>query len=333
VAPRAHKFAIVGDKAIHQKCGEELWQRLVERMREHFRNEEFSDDLVDAIREAGEALPFHFPKRSTVITRNAVKRAAFCFAVILALAANGSLAAEVIPPKPAHYFNDYAGIVSPSAAQQFDRELSQFERDTSNQVVVAIFPKMQSDDDIAAYTQRVAESWGVGQKDKRNGIVLFAFIEDRKMIIQVGYGLEGALPDVSAFNITEYQMKPQFIAGDYEAGVRIGINSILKAIRGEYRGSGKSVSEERRRHRSLWPLLAFGFLFVLGFLGGLHRTARRGYGYSSKGSGWMIDWGAVLFFWLNLFLSGSSSRGGSSSSGGFSGGGGSFGGGGAGSTW
>jgi uncharacterized membrane protein len=65
VAPRAHKFAIVGDKAIHEKCGEELWQRLVERMREHFRNEKFSDALVDAIREAGEALAFHFPKRST----------------------------------------------------------------------------------------------------------------------------------------------------------------------------------------------------------------------------------------------------------------------------
>jgi len=65
VAPRAHKFAIVGDKAIHEKCGEELWQRLVQRMREHFRNEKFSDALVDAIREAGEALAFHFPKRST----------------------------------------------------------------------------------------------------------------------------------------------------------------------------------------------------------------------------------------------------------------------------
>jgi uncharacterized membrane protein len=65
VAPRVHKFAIVGDKAIHQKCGEELWQRLIEGMREHFRKEKFSDALVDAIRAAGEALAFHFPKRST----------------------------------------------------------------------------------------------------------------------------------------------------------------------------------------------------------------------------------------------------------------------------
>jgi uncharacterized membrane protein len=65
VAPRAHKFAIVGDKAIHQKCGEALWQRLVDRMREHFRNEKFSHAIVDAIHEIGDALAAHFPRRST----------------------------------------------------------------------------------------------------------------------------------------------------------------------------------------------------------------------------------------------------------------------------
>jgi len=65
VAPRAHKFAVVGDKAIHEKCGEHLWQRLVDKMREHFRNERFSQALVEAIEETGKALASHFPKRST----------------------------------------------------------------------------------------------------------------------------------------------------------------------------------------------------------------------------------------------------------------------------
>ncbi len=65
VAPRAHKFAVVGDKAIHEKCGEAFWQRLVDGMREHFRNEKFTDALVEAIREAGNALASHFPRRST----------------------------------------------------------------------------------------------------------------------------------------------------------------------------------------------------------------------------------------------------------------------------
>ncbi len=68
VAPRAHRFAVVGDKAIHEKCGEAFWQRLVDSMREHFRNERFSHALVEAIEEAGKALASHFPKRSTSAT-------------------------------------------------------------------------------------------------------------------------------------------------------------------------------------------------------------------------------------------------------------------------
>ena len=70
VAPRAHKFAVVGDKAIHEKCGEQFWQRLVEGMREHFRNEKFSHALVEAIEEAGKALASHFPKESTSSTQS-----------------------------------------------------------------------------------------------------------------------------------------------------------------------------------------------------------------------------------------------------------------------
>ena len=65
VAPRAHKFAVLGDEAIHQKCGEDLWQRLVDKMREHFRSEKFTDAIVDAIHEIGDALAAHFPRRST----------------------------------------------------------------------------------------------------------------------------------------------------------------------------------------------------------------------------------------------------------------------------
>src|SRR2546423_6637961 len=142
----------------------------------------------------------------------------------MALPAQG---AKITPPKPAGYFNDYAGVVSKEAALRFNEQLAQFERETSNQVVVAVFPKMQSDDDVAAYTQRIAQSWGVGQKEQRNGVVLFVFTQDRKMFIQAGYGLEGALPDITAFDITEYRIKPHFRSNDYEGGLAQGIDSIL----------------------------------------------------------------------------------------------------------
>jgi len=254
----------------------------------------------------------------------------------LAQSAVHSETVEIMPSKPAHYFNDYAGIVSQSVGEELDRQLGQFERATSNQVVVAIFSKMQSDSDIADYTQRVAQLWGVGQKERRNGIVLFVFVQDHKMIIQVGYGLEGALPDATAFNITEYQMKPRFIAGDYEGGLRIGIESICGAIRGEYSSKTETVSKQNRHRRSIvLPLVLFS-LIPLSLLFGLHRTARRGFAYSKAGAHWTIDWREVLFFWLSLLLSGRSGGGASessSSSGGFRGGGGTFGGGGAGSSW
>jgi uncharacterized protein len=255
------------------------------------------------------------------------KKVALLAAALFALPATKSQGAEVIPPKPDRYFNDYADVVSKTAALRFNEELAQFERETSDQVVVAIFPKMQSDSDIADYTQRVAQAWGVGQKERRNGVVLFVFVQDRKMFIQVGYGLEGALPDITAFDITEYKMKPRFRNGDYEGGLATGIDSIFKAIRGEYKGSGNTVAERNRRGGGA-PSFLFFIIFLIALIA-ISRIMRRlgGYGYSSRRGG-------------PIFFPGGGGGGGWSSGGGggggfsgFGGGGGSFGGGGAGSSW
>jgi len=242
------------------------------------------------------------------------------------LATLHSQAAEVIPPKPDGYFNDYAGVVSKEAARRFNEQLAQFERDTSNQVVVAVFPKMQSDSDIADYTQRVAQTWGVGQKERRNGVVLFVFVQDRKMFIQVGYGLEGALPDATAFDITEYRIKPHFRSGDYEGGISEGIDSILKAIRGEYKGSGKTVAEKRGGARHGFnPALFIFFIIVLIIISRFMRAVG-GYGYSSRRGG-------PVFLPMGFGGGGGGGWSSGGGGGGFSGGGGSFGGGGAGSSW
>ena len=257
-----------------------------------------------------------------------------------------SQAAEVIPPKPNRYFNDYAGVVSKEAAHRFNEQLAQFERDTSDQVVVAVFPKMQSDSDIADYTQRVAQAWGVGQKERRNGVVLLAFIQDRKMFIQVGYGLEGALPDATAKDITERHIKPLFRNGNYDAGLATGIDLICKAIRGEYKGSGKTIAEQRGNDDALGYFYAafvifMGVIVVWGLFLALVNVVRGlfGYGYSGWG-GFCLGGGSIS--------SSSGGRGGDSSSGGgggdsssggggessdFDSGGGDFGGGGAGSSW
>jgi uncharacterized protein len=252
------------------------------------------------------------------------KYIAVCMAALAFVFVISAHAAEVIPSKPDRYFNDYAGVVSKDAALRFNEQLAQFERETSDQVVVAVFPKMQSDSDMADYTQRVAQAWGVGQKESRNGVVLFVFIQDRKMFIQVGYGLEGALPDATAFDITERHIKPLFRAGNYEAGLATGIDLICKAIRGEYKGSGKTVAERHSIGGAVSGVLPF-IIFVIGLII-MSRVIRKlgGYGYSSRGGG------PVFIPTGGGWSSGGGDGGGFS---GFGGGGGSFGGGGAGSSW
>jgi len=144
------------------------------------------------------------------------------------------------------------------------------------------------------------------------------------MFIQVGYGLEGALPDITAFDITEYHIKPLFRNGNYQGGLATGIDLICKAIRGEYKGSGKTVAEQRRGSSvfGLLPFIIFVIVLII-----ISRVMRRfgGYGYSSgRGGPIFIPTGGG---------GGWSSGGGGGGFSGFSGGGGSFGGGGAGSSW
>ena len=263
---------------------------------------------------------------AAVLFRVTKKRARLCLG-ILALFASTIVAhaAETIPPKPDRYFNDYAGIVSSGAAQRFNEQLAQFERETSDQFLVVVYHTMQSDSSIDDYTRRVAQAWGVGQKNQRNGVVLFVFVNDRKMFIQVGYGLEGALPDFTAFDITERHIKPLFRNQDYEGGIATGIDLICKAIRGEYKGSGRTVRESGSSQNNPAGLLIFFFVLVIFLLA--MRASRRlgGYRYTGGGGPFVSgNWGSGGGW-------SSSSNGGGFS--GFSGGGGSFGGGGAGSSW
>ena len=133
----------------------------------------------------------------------------FC-AILILLLGFRLFAEEVIPPPPAAYFNDYAHVVSAGTAAQLNSTLENFERQSSDQILIAIFPKMQSDSSVEDYTVRVARSWQVGQKAKNNGAVLFVFVQDHKLFLQVGYGLEAVLPDALCKRIIDEQITPSF---------------------------------------------------------------------------------------------------------------------------
>jgi uncharacterized protein len=235
------------------------------------------------------------------------------------------LAAETLPPPPAAYFNDYAGLVSASDAQRLDAKLRRFAEETSTQVVVAVYPSLPSPS-LEDFTVRAAQHWRVGRKDWDNGAVFFVFVGDRKMRIETGYGLEGALPDQLAARILDEQVRPRFRAGDWVGGLEAGIDGILAATRGEYKSPPKPKPQ-----LPIVPILII-VLFVLILLS-LAQTARRAQAGRTYGSrGWRGSGGS--------WGSGSSwgggggwSSGGGGGGGGFSGGGGSFGGGGASSSW
>jgi len=238
----------------------------------------------------------------------------------------GTLGAETMPPKPDRYFNDYAGVVDQAASSEMNGQLAQFERETSTQIVVAIYRTMQSESSVADYTQRIAQTWGVGQKGRNNGAVLFVFVENRQMFIQTGYGLEGALPDATCFDITHNVIAPYFKKGDYTGGLQAGVTAMMQAVRGEYKGTGKTRKESESASGSGLPIPLIVFLLVVivfMIVGRSGRRGRRGYGYSG--------WGGPYIGGFGGGGGGSSSGGGGFS--GFSGGGGSFGGGGAGSSW
>jgi uncharacterized protein len=246
-----------------------------------------------------------------------------------------ALGGEVIPPSPAHYFNDYAHVVPEATVGQLNGKLEDFERSTGNQIVVAIYPKMQSDSSIDDYAVRVFRSWKVGQKDKNNGAVLFVFVQDRQMFLEVGYGLEGVLPDALCKQITEFEIKPHFKTGDYAGGLTAGVNAILAATRHEYKGNGTTVAavhSQGAQNGKYGVLIVVIFFLVLKLLFSL---AARTSGGASRPRGWLYSsggWGGYSGGgWLGG--GGSSGGGGGFSGGGFMGGGGSSGGGGAGSSW
>ncbi|HUI07698.1 MAG TPA: TPM domain-containing protein [Verrucomicrobiae bacterium] len=237
--------------------------------------------------------------------------------------------AEVIPPSPKQYFNDYANVVSPATAAELNQKLEQFERETSSQIVVVIYPKMQSDSSIEDYTVRVAHTWHVGQKGRDNGAVLFVFIQDRKMYLQVGYGLEGALPDALAKRIIENEIKPRFRAGDFAGGLRAGVAAILQATRGEYTGTGHTAAEGAPTHSWLTALVVALVFFTLFARLLSYSVAGTVYGRGGR----TRSYGMGPIFWGGFGGGFGGGGGGFSSGGGFSGGGGGFGGGGAGGSW
>ncbi len=221
-------------------------------------------------------------------------------------------------PSPPKLVNDYTNTLTPAQVQALETKLVAYDDSTSSQVAVVIVPTLQGYD-IAEFGLALIREWGVGGKEFSNGVIILVAKEDRKVRIEVGYGLEGAIPDITAKSIIDNSITPQFKEGNYYRGLDRAADDILKAAAGEYKAPA-NYGSKRKKGLGLGSIVGILILFlVFGVLGGGGRSG----GGTMSGAGWII--GSMLG------SSGRSSGGGWSgggSSGGFGGFGGGFGGGG-----
>lgn len=145
--------------------------------------------------------------------------------------------------------NDLARMLPPEALQQLEQKLAAFERETSNQIAVLTLPSLQGDD-IDQFSIRVAEAWKLGQKGRDNGVLLVIAQAERKVRIEVGMGLQGVLPDITAGRIIREIMRPHLKSGNYDLGIAAGVESIIAATKGEFKGTGQVAKQPSTRKSS-----------------------------------------------------------------------------------
>ncbi|GGB11427.1 TPM domain-containing protein [Mucilaginibacter rubeus] len=220
--------------------------------------------------------------------------------------------AQDFPERSNTLVTDYTNTLNPADKQRLETKLVAFNDSTSTQIAVVIL-KSTGNYDINDYGVQLLRKWGIGQKDKNNGVLVLVAIGDRKMSIQTGYGAEGALPDIVTQDIIQNDLKPHFKQGDYYGGLDAGTNSIIKAMKGEYKAS-KKQKQSNGGPAGFIVIVIIVVILILVFRnrgggGGRQIIGRRG--------------GASPFWW---FLAGNMLGGGGRSSGGdwggFSGGGG-----------
>lgn len=215
--------------------------------------------------------------------------------------------AKELLPRPDEFVVDEAGWLDPGQERQLIEKLRQYERASSNQILVAILESLE-DEDLADYSQRLAEHWAIGQGEKDNGILLAVYAAERQLSIEVGYGLEPVVTDAIAAQIRDQVLVPGFRAQDYYQALDQATDALIAASRGEFEGTGRANADRARRDDGgggfpIW-LLPLILIFIFG--------GRRGR------QSWV---GPML---LGAALGSAGRRGGGLGGGGLGGGGGSF---------
>jgi uncharacterized protein len=141
----------------------------------------------------------------------------------------GQTAEQTVAQRPTGFVQDRAGVFSAGDVAALEQKLEAYEKASTNEVGVLVVPNMGGED-VEGYSNRVFHEWGIGKKDKKNGVLLVVSIADRKLRIEVGYGLEGVLPDGRAGQIIRESIVPAFKQQHYSAGILSGVDAILAQL-------------------------------------------------------------------------------------------------------
>ncbi|WP_343669033.1 TPM domain-containing protein [Chitinophaga sp.] len=219
-----------------------------------------------------------------------------------------------IPPRPnpPRLVNDLAGVLQSDQVAALENKLLEYNDTTSTQVAIVTIPSTNGRD-IAEVGLAILRDWGIGTKEKNNGILILAAISDRKIRIEVGTGMEGVVPDAIANRIIDENIKPNFKNGDYYQGFNEAIDRIVEASKGEYKGT-----PNRRKDDGNAPGLVI-LLIIIVVIISILRNRGGGGGTTFSRRGWTG--------WIGPGAFGGGSRGGSWGGGGGGGGFGGFGGG------
>ena len=239
---------------------------------------------------------------------------------------------KILPERPSSFYAivDKTGTLSDLQIQHLNEKLTAYKDTTTSEIAVVIVESTE-DYSIEDYAIALGRKWGVGGKEFNNGVIMVVAKSDRKMTIQVGYGLEGAVTDLTAKSIIDNDITPEFKKGNYYRGIDNGVDDIIQAATGRYKAPA-GYGSKNKGAGSIGGIIFFIILLIIFFAGRGGRNggmmSRRGYG--GFGTGWLL--GSMM---SGLGRGGGGGySGGGGSSGGFGGfGGGSFGGGGASGSW
>ena len=169
------------------------------------------------------------PLWMAIRTKTMFKKILFFVGLLLCVC---NVFAQQLPPKSSTLVTDYTNTLSADDKQRLEDKLVAFNDSTSSQIAIVMIHSI-GDYDVNDYAQKLGRAWGIGQKGKNNGIIILVALDDHKLSIQTGYGMEGALPDVITQQIRVNDMNPRFKEGKFYEGLNAGVDDIIKYTKGE----------------------------------------------------------------------------------------------------